>query len=176
LHNRGYKFFACWLLPAALVIGAASAFALPLDLEPPQVSLAGIRIAKLTPDAQRFVLSLRVRNPNMMDIPLHSLSYQLELNGEPVANGRRNKPVTLPGGAEKTVDVEADASMQEVINQMQQMAGKGFPPVKYRLHGEFRLGNGSTPMPFEQSGSIDVGDLLHFDGEQRKQRSKPNYI
>ncbi|MFO1436338.1 MAG: LEA type 2 family protein [Gammaproteobacteria bacterium] len=162
------------LMFVALISGATAA--LPLDLDPPQVSLAGIRIAKLTPNEQSVVLSLRVRNPNMMDIPLHSMRYQLELNGERVASGRRDKPVTLPGGAEKTVDVEADASLQEVINQMQQMAGKGFSPVKYRLHGEFRLGNGSTPMPFDQSGSIDLSDLAGIGSGRHQQRSKPDYI
>jgi LEA14-like dessication related protein len=144
-------------------------------MDPPQVELAGVRVLEMSPGKQTLALKLRVHNPNMLDIPLHSLRYQLDLNGEPLVRGDRQQPITLPGGKDQIVEVKAIVSVQQIILQVQQMAAQGEFGIDYRLHGELRVGNGSVPMPYEQRGRIDLHDLLPFDRKPPAQ-PKPQYI
>lgn len=159
----------------ALLSAPALAVALPPDLEPPQIELAGVRVLEMGPSRQTLALKLRVHNPNLMDIPLHSLRYQLDLNGEPLVRGDRQQPITLPGGKDEIVEVRAVVSAQQIIEQLQQLVGQGDSRIDYRLHGEFRVGSGSVPMPYEQRGRIDLHDFLPFNREQ-PEKPQPEYI
>jgi LEA14-like dessication related protein len=147
------------LLPITAIAG------LPPDFEPPTVELDGMRVIEMTASRQTLGLTLRVHNPNMFDIPLHSLRYELLINGERLAHGDRKEPVTLPGGGDERVEVRAVVSVQQVLDHLMTLAQRGEFATDYRLRGEFRVGNGNVAIPYDQKGRIDLHDLLPIERE-----------
>ncbi|HEY5598379.1 MAG TPA: LEA type 2 family protein, partial [Kiloniellales bacterium] len=66
----------------------------PIDkAEPPEVSLADIKLLPGGLFEQKFQLELRVTNPNNFDLPLEGLSFKLALNDQPFAQGVSNESV-----------------------------------------------------------------------------------
>ena len=139
---------------------ATVVFALPPDMQAPTVSLYDLRIVDLNPDTQTFAVRLLVKNPNLADIPLRQLRYQIELNGREIVHGRNDHPVILPGLGDTIVDMQAVASIHAAIQQLDEMMRNGTISASYRIHGEIRLGNGAIAIPFEQGGGIDLRQLM----------------
>ncbi len=167
---------ALHLLCACLLLRAGTAFALPADMEPPTLKLAGIRVIDLNPERQTFAVKLLVGNPNMFDIPLHSLDCHLEINGQSFAHGTRDQPITLPGGGEQVVELRAVTSMNELLRQIQTMVAEGDTSASYRIHGDLRVGDGTVPMPFDQRGELDLRELMGLGRDRAPPAPEPEYI
>jgi LEA14-like dessication related protein len=165
------RWIATWLL-----LGTGMAQALPADMEAPTLKLAGIRIIDINPQQQTFAVKLLVANPNMFDIPLRSLKYDIEINGQPFAHGSRDQPVTLPGGGEQVVEVRAVTSLNELLKQLQTMALAGDTSASYRIRGDVRVGEGTVPMPFDQRGEVDLRELMGLGRESAPAAPGPEYI
>jgi LEA14-like dessication related protein len=161
---------------ACLLLGAGTASALPADMEPPTLKLAGIRVIDLSPERQTFAVKLLVGNPNMFDIPLRSLDCHLEINGQPFAHGTRDQPITLPGGGEQVVEMRAVTSMNDLLRQIQTMVAEGDTSASYRLHGDVRVGDGTVPMPFDQHGELDLRELMGLGRDPAPAAPEPEYI
>jgi LEA14-like dessication related protein len=146
---------------AAGALLAAGCSGLPIGLEAPRVSLADIGVGGGGLLEQRFVLRLRVQNPNDRDIPLDGLSFTVELNGEEFAHGVSNRPVVLQRLSDTLVDVEGVSNLAAVVTQLQHFkAGPdGREALNYRIHGKLASGLMGS-IPFDRQGEIALpGDL-----------------
>jgi len=61
------------------------------SFEKPTLSIADLRPAQFTRDAQVFTLKLKVDNPNGVALPIAGLNYALNLSGYDIAQGK-SKP------------------------------------------------------------------------------------
>ncbi|MCG3202180.1 MAG: hypothetical protein NFCOHLIN_02059 [Gammaproteobacteria bacterium] len=135
---------------------------LPSRIDPPSVSLSGLRIVDMNLLEQTFAIRLRVKNPNDFDIPIHGLTYALELNGQEVVQGVNNQSVTFPALGEQFVEVNATTNLPTILNQLVEMSHGGMN-ASYRVHGSFRAGKGVqgyVPIPFDQKGEVGLGGLM----------------
>lgn len=143
---------------AVALAGLGGCAGTPLRPLKPEVSLADIRLEGGNLVEQRFLLSLRVTNPNRFDIPVQGLRFTLDLGGEPFARGVGNRPVVVPALGEAQVEVNATAGLSGLLRQFKAL-GKGRETFEYRLKG--RLVTGAYgDFDFDRHGELDAMKAL----------------
>ena len=136
----------------ALALSACAT--LPGSLTPPEVSLADLRLIDVGLFEQRFGLSLRVLNPNNVDIPVDGLDFTLELNGTTFATGVSNQSVTIPRLGEAMVEVQAVSTLTGLLHQLRRLS-HGEQGIAYRIHGKLVTGGLLGSVPFDRQGEIE---------------------
>lgn len=157
---------------AALLAGCASLVGIG---QPPGVTLAGIDLREIGLFEQRFGLKLRIQNPNAVDLPISGLSFEVELNGHPFANGLSNQSVTVPKMGEATLDVDAVSNLASLLKQLQELQKGGRDRVDYRIIGRLSAGALGS-IPFERKGDVpmpDLGGLWPLPGEKPSKPPMP---
>ncbi|WP_323002536.1 LEA type 2 family protein [Denitromonas sp.] len=154
------------VLMAAAALTLAGCASLPLNMQPPEVSVSDLRLLDVGLLEQRFGLSLRVLNPNDAEIPIDGLSFTVELNGKPFAKGVSNQAVTVPRLSEAMLEVEAVSSLSGLLRQFGSMA-RGQERIDYRIYGTLYTGNLFGGVPFDQKGEVDFADLGVPSGTSR---------
>ena len=126
---------------------------LRLGMQKPEVTVANIRLLDGNLLEQRFLLTLRVMNPNTSEIAIEGLTFKVDLNGQPFARGVGNQPVVVPRLGEAMVDVTATTGLGGLLRQFK--AFKGREKVDYRISG--RLVTGSFGgIDFDQTGEVEL--------------------
>ncbi|MBL8438684.1 MAG: LEA type 2 family protein [Zoogloeaceae bacterium] len=160
----------CFLLAvgAAWLTGCGG---LTLGLDAPKVALSDIRLVGGGLVEQRFLLTLRVTNPNNRDLEVDSLTYEVELNGEPFAHGTSHRPFTLRALDDTLVEVEGVSNLAALLDQLQGLlrGPNGPEALPYRIHGRLRSGSFGF-LPFDRKGEIRLPDEW---GGSLFRRSKP---
>jgi LEA14-like dessication related protein len=147
------------LLAAILAsLAIAGCAGIGTQLEPPRVSLANIRVEKVSGLETAFEIQLRVFNANDADLTVTGIRADLDVNGRPFATGVSNSPVEIPSYGTELVTVTVYSS---VIKMFKSVYGlKESEEIKYRLNGKIRVsaGNGMVPtsLPFESEGQVSL--------------------
>lgn len=126
--------------------------------ERPSVSLAGVDIESLGLFEQRYVLQLRVKNPNGVDIPVEGLNFTVDLNGRHFADGVSNMAVTIPRMGEAVLTVKASSDLAAFLRQWRGMESEGRSGLEYRVKGTLRV-SGYGAQPFDQKGEVGLPKL-----------------
>ena len=127
-------------------------------MEPLDVTLSEIGPAQMGILEQQFQVKLRVQNPNNFDVQLEGMSYRIELNGKPFANGVGKQSVTIPKFGEEVLDATAVSGLSGVLAQVAQLQ-KGAPDkLSYRVKGILFRTDG-TRIPFDQVGEVGLAGL-----------------
>lgn len=137
---------------------------LPLGLEKPGVSIAGIRLLDGNLFEQRFVLALRITNPNRVEIPIEGLNFDLDLNERPFAKGVSNRALVVPRLGEATMEVTVSTGLNAWLKQLGEL-GKGRDKADYRIRGRLVTGNFGG-FDFDRRGQVDLLRLLGRFGER----------
>jgi LEA14-like dessication related protein len=148
------------LLALALTLFAAACAT--VITQPPQVTLVGVGLESLGLFEQRYVLQLRVRNPNDVDIPVEGLSFDIELNGAHFASGVSNAAVRIPRLGEALLEVPATSNLAAFLQQWREL-GSGRDGLAYRIRGSLRV-SGYGAVPFDHKGEVSLPDIDDFDG------------
>ena len=143
------------LLCALLLGGCAS---LHPYAESPRVSLVSIKPLDMQMLEQRFVLKLRILNPNSVTIPVAGLSYALEINQREFAYGVSQQAVDIPPYGEALLEVEVVSNLLNVMRQLQQLGDSSGGGLEYRLHGKIGLANRRQGLPFDYAGKLAYRD------------------
>lgn len=122
--------------------------------ESPRVSLVSIQPHEMTVLEQRFVLQLRILNPNDIAIPVEGLSYAIEINDREFAYGVSRQAVEIPAFGEALLDVEVVSNLLNVVQQLQALQGNTGGKLRYRLSGKISLDNSPASLPFDYSGVL----------------------
>jgi LEA14-like dessication related protein len=153
------------LLAALLLAGCATGIS-----KPPSVSVAGMDIDSLGLFEQRFVLKLRVKNLNDVDIPVDGLDLDVELNGKPFANGVSNAAVIVPRLGESVLDVPITSNLAAFLRRLPDPEHPGSPDLDYRVKGRLRV-SGHGLLPFDHRGQVPwLPSLLLPEGGAGKSR------
>ena len=126
---------------------------LRLGMQKPEVTVANIRLLDGNLLEQRFLLTLRVMNPNTSEIAIEGLTFKVDLNGQPFAKGVGNQPVVIPRLGEAMVDVTATTGLGGLLRQFK--AFKGREKVDYRISGRLVTGNFGG-IDFDQTGEVEL--------------------
>jgi LEA14-like dessication related protein len=146
-------------LASVLLLAGCAGIGKPL--EPPRVSLAGIRVEAFTGFETVFQIQLRVINTNDVDLKVKGIEAELEINGQSFATGVSNTPVKIPSFGTELVTVKVYSS---VINMFKSVYGlHDSEELKYRLNGKLRVAGDNalaTTLPFESEGVVTLNGSI----------------
>ncbi|MBL8413857.1 MAG: LEA type 2 family protein [Propionivibrio sp.] len=148
----------CWVL--FFVVVSLLAACAP-RLQKPEISLAGIDLVGLGLVEQRFVLKLRIRNPNDVDLPVNALNFDVELNARHFARGVSDKPVIVPRQGETILEVKTVSRLGDVLKPLRDAQKNGRERIAYRVFGSVDL-EGFGSFPFDRSGDVPMSALEKF--------------
>ena len=158
--NCGKRWRLLALLAALTGLGACET--LPENLiEQPEIALRDVQVVGLGLNAQTFLLSFDISNPNPFPLPVKHVSYGVKLDGMRFATGSTPSEISVPadGATQFSISVELDllntapallsivreGVRREVPYELQGELGIDIPltpPVRYRSEGAIRLNSG----------------------------------
>ncbi len=129
--------------------------------EAPRISLIGLKPVSVELFEQRFLVSLRLKNPNQFVLPIRGLDFNMDINGKRFANGLSASQVDIPALGEGQIDVEVSSSLLNTFRQLGAILeqGRGFD---YKIKGDVMLENRAFRLPFEQSDSFSFAKETTF--------------
>ncbi|MCC6207914.1 MAG: LEA type 2 family protein [Gammaproteobacteria bacterium] len=140
----------------ALLIGLSGCAGLATRLESPRVSLANLQLEEFGVFEQRYRLSLRVQNPNDVELPIAGMEFRLYLNDEEFAHGLSDQRMTLPAFGEQLVEVQVTSGITGILGQIQRLGRGELKTFSYRLAGHVKPLHRALKYPFEYRGEIDL--------------------
>lgn len=126
---------------------------LTADLKTPQISLVNVKPVQIGLIEQRFKLSLRVKNPNTVELPIRGMQYRLQLADADFAQGVSDQQIDVPAGGESQFDVDVKTDLTKMLRHLNALR-KG--PVAYRLDGNVALAMQALKIPFAYEGNIQL--------------------
>lgn len=157
--NLGRRAVMRHLSLAPLVVGLAGCAALLPHRDPLKVDVVGLDALPGAGLELRFLVKLRVQNPNDFDVPYDGLSFDMELRDAPFASGVSQAAGTVPRFGEATIPVPVSISGLAVVRQVMALTRSedgrsgGLP---YVLRG--KLGGGLLgTVRFEKRGEVRLG-------------------
>jgi len=148
-------------LLGALLGGCASLAGLS---EAPRVSLVSIAPVDFQLFEQRFLVTLKVQNPNAKDITIRGLDYAIEINDKIFAQGVSGKPISIPAYGEGIAEVEVASTLKRFLEQLQAFGGRTTPTIDYAISGHASIDGMPIPVPFSYQ------DTLTIPGFQERER------
>ncbi len=143
------------LLLFAVTLWGCAGSGLAPDIIPPRVSLANLELLEGGSLEQRFRITLRVRNPNQIPLPITGFSFEMNVNGRSFADGVNNTTTLIPGLGEQTVVVDASTSVLQVAQIIMGLPGRD--TLTYGLDGRIFLQRGiGLSVPFSESGELSL--------------------
>jgi LEA14-like dessication related protein len=158
--NCGKRWRSLALL--AVLTGLGACETLPENLiEQPEIALRDVQVVGLGLNAQTFLLSFDISNPNPFPLPVKHVSYGVKLDGMRFATGSTPSEISVPadGATQFSISVELDllntapallsivreGVRREVPYELQGELGIDIPltpPVRYRSEGAIQLNSG----------------------------------
>lgn len=137
-----------------LVLFIAGCSHFPTRPQAPEVSLNNLQLIEATLFEQRYMLHLRIQNPNAFELPIAGMSYRLLLNGREFATGVSRDIDTLPAYGEEVVQVTVVSNLLRVYEQLRRPADNA--AFSYALEGSISLHGLPMRLPFSQRGEIPL--------------------
>lgn len=102
---------------------------------------------------QDFKVTLAIHNPNPRQLPVQSVTAQLRVGGDLVAEAMRAEPFVVPASGDLDVDVRLSADLALVLLKLTQQKAA----IDYDLAGVAQV---ELPwlrsLPFHQTGSLPL--------------------
>lgn len=155
-----------WMPTLVLYAALAGCAGLPSDLRTPEISFVGMRALDASLFEQRLEVRMRVRNPNIIELPVKGLDVDIELAGEPFAHGVSAREFVVPAQGEAEFDMIVTANAATALMKIAGSDRKSREAIGYRVKGTLstRLGL-LRSIPFDESGTVPLNELL---GKRRK--------
>jgi LEA14-like dessication related protein len=142
------------LATALLILPFLAGCVLFPKFKAPQLSVVDAQLQKGDIWTQRVKLRLRVRNPNERTLPVKGLTYAIELDGQPFADGESATSFVVPAGGEAEFDTTVNVNLATTLLRYLSHGGGG-QNIEYHITGKVRLSTGMWPfrsIHFDQHG------------------------
>ncbi len=126
-----------------------------MQREAVRVSVAGIEPLQGEGLEARFLVKLRIQNPNDTPIEYNGIFVELELGGRDFGSGVSDQRGRVPRFGERVVSVPMVVPFTSVVRQLFGLAGRKEPleRLQYRLRGKLG-GMGLGGISFEKEGEL----------------------
>lgn len=144
-------------LVLALALGACAGLA---RQEPVRVAVAGVEPLPGEGLELRFLVKLRLQNPNDQPLDFNGAFVELDVRGEPFASGVSNAGGSVPRYGEAVLAVPVSVSALHAVRQAIGAIGSAEPMrLDYELRGKL-AGPGFADMRFETQGELAWPDAV----------------
>lgn len=156
LSCRRFPWLVLLLLSGcSLLLSGCSA--LQRNYEEPEVHLTRIAPLAGTGLEQRFLIGLRILNPNRDAINVAGMSYNVSLRGQKVVSGVSSQLPRIPGYGEAEVELEASTNLLAGARVLLDLMNRPAEPIDYELEARLDVGRFALPVRIRDSGSISLG-------------------
>jgi LEA14-like dessication related protein len=148
------------LLCSVVMLGVSGVAA--ADLTAPEISIAGIHSPTFSSEGVQLICTVRVGNPNAIDLPLMAADINLKLADTPAAKGRLLKAVTVPSRRIQNVDLLVDVTMSAAASWLPMyFEGQAFT-LPFEVDGYVDVDHAELGrVPFHETGDVSMtGDGL----------------
>lgn len=149
--NRVCMITAAWL--ALLVSGCAS---LSTPMDPPNVSLDSFSSLPAEGGGPRFLIKLRVQNPNEQKLDIVGVSYGIELAGQEVLTGVSNDIPVIDGYSEGVVSLEASLKLLQMLRLLASLGQTEADELTYRFTAKIDFKGLIPTQRVEEVGQIKL--------------------
>ncbi len=129
-------------------------------IKPPDVKLVSLSPERFRGRGQRLRIGLRVQNPNLLPLPVPSMTFQLWLEERFVASGEGELHQRVPARGSADLEVLVDSAARDLLRLLPTLARKR-QPWHYRLEGAVAL-PAQLKLPYRHAGRIDLAGMLRL--------------
>jgi LEA14-like dessication related protein len=152
----GRQWMAVTIAAFALTLSALAACAsFGARLAAPKVTVESISVGGIRGNEAMVTLSLRVENPNVIDLALQSLRFGLSINDIALTSGATVQGETIAAGGSAVIELETRTNINAVLQLIALSASRRMPSLQYALDGEAIVQNGIR-LPFARRGDIPL--------------------
>jgi LEA14-like dessication related protein len=124
-------------------------------LAAPRVSVESISVGGIQGADAMVTLSLRVENPNAIELMIQSLRFGLSINDIALIRGATAQGETIAAGGYAVIQLETRTNMNAVLQVIALSASGRLPSLQYSLDGEAIVQNGIR-LPLVRRGDIPL--------------------
>jgi len=145
---------------SALVLGLTwlgGCASIPEDaISRPVVELRDIQVVGLGFQAQTFLLTFDINNPNPFPLPLNHIKYGLKLDGQLFASGATPCDMSIPAAGQSDIAISVELDLLSTAPQLLSLVRDGKRrDIPYELKGEFGVDIPLVPtVNYRTNGSI----------------------
>lgn len=152
-------------LPLALLLALTGGCASLTQRDPVRVNVVGLEPLPGQGMEIRFLLKLRVQNPNDDAIDYDGIALELEVNDRPFATGVSDARGSVPRYGDSVIELPVSVSAAALVRQaLDAFDGRPAAALPYTLRG--RLGGRFGGLRFSEAGSLE----LPASGRPRERR------
>lgn len=141
--------FVCVMVSACAHLGAG--------LEAPKVRVDSLQMLESRGVSQRFLVGLRVINPNDRALPVKGLSYTLALNGFDLLEGVTGKVPVLEPFSETLVEVEAATDLVAALRLLNNLTRPDAAQnITYALTAKVSVQGWPSRLTVKESGEVPL--------------------
>ena len=142
----------------ATVLSLLTACATPLtDFDTPEVDLVGLKPLASRGMEARFLLQLRVLNPNSSPLNIEGMHYQVFLREQGVLSGVSAEAVSIPAYSEGMVELETVGGLLGSLALLRDLMAD--PPeggLPYRLEAKLSVARTLRALRIEREGLLQL--------------------
>jgi LEA14-like dessication related protein len=144
------------LLLAAMFALSGCASLAP-KIETPTVELLGVQVLSGDMFSQRFMVRVKVQNPNDLEVPVESIEFTAFLMGDRFGEGASYNPFVLPAMGEAEFDMYITTNFVSGFGRLvSRMGGHKLENVEYEITGKLHLQKGLVrTIPFNHKGLVN---------------------
>ena len=145
-------------LVAALSILAGCASSPETYIKQPEVKLRDVEVQGLGFNAQTFLLTFDISNPNPFPLPVNHVSYGLKLDGQQFASGKTPGDVSVPASGTTKFAISVELDLLTTAPRLLSIVRDGVRrEIPWELDGELGLDIPLTPpVTYSNSGLIQL--------------------
>ena len=103
-----------WLLLPLTVLFSGCASVVP-PLDPPKVTIENLEGLPADDKGLRFLITLRIANPNTQALDIAGISYDIAINKREVVSGVTNEVPKIEGYTEEVVRIESGVKLFQLL-------------------------------------------------------------
>jgi len=144
------------LLAVATAVGGCATVSEWTHLQAPQVEVAGIKLSSIGLSSGTFDVTLRVDNPNSVDLHGTALTATIDAKGSRFAQVDLSRAFDLPKGSAVPIVVPVTIQWSGANSAVRELIGSGAVP--YRIGGRVTVDTpiGAKGLDFSASGTVSV--------------------
>ena len=144
------------LLLLCLSVTLTACATLTGDLDPPQITIENVESLPNSGSTPRFLITLRIANPNKQALDIVGVSYSMELLGKELVSGVTNDVPRIEAYSEETVELEAGIRLFELLRLLASLGREQADELDYRFSAKIDFEGFLPTQRVEETGVISL--------------------